>query len=357
MIPAGPQASQLVSVVIPAYGAEDYIEEAIASVRLQDHRPIEVVVVEDASPDRTAAVVQELSDRWRDASFQVRLLRQPQNMGGAAALARGFDMARGEYLCWLSADDAYVDPGYLTNQLAMLRSGADLAYARSFIRGPGSSDPSSNELVVAHWHRRLPWLDAILLRWAWGRLVALLFRVPINGSTVVIRRSAWKRMGNFDQILGNIDQDSDLWLRYSALGARFAMTSQGPAALYRMHAGQTSHQHTACLLGASATRIRIVMALEDVGLLRELLNRAWPILALAWRAGWYRVRPLTAAYLCAAAQRVGPHIVVRYWVQRINASLREEGLVDDAMYDRAVADAREWYESPEFARFRSRLEA
>ncbi len=278
-------------------------------------------------------------------------------MGGAAALARGFTEATGEYLCWLSADDAYFDPRHISRQVRRLRSGAALSYAQAYYRGPSLADVTRNELVHAHWHRRLPWLDTLLLWWPSARLVALLFRAPINGSTVVVRRCEWEQMGNFDPALGNIDQDSDMWLRYSALGARFSMTRREPAALYRLHAGQTSHQRVQCELGAAATRIRMLMALDEAGLLGGLLSRTWPMLALAWRAGWYRIRPLAAAYLCSTGRAAEPRRFARRWLRRIDESLRKEALLDEEMYRLAVERATELHGSTEFSAFRSKLEA
>lgn len=344
--PLGP----LVSVVIPAYGAEAFIEETLSSVRQQDHRPVEVVVIEDCSPDRTAEIVQALADSWSDGSFRVRLFRQPANMGGAAALARGFREAEGEYLCWLSADDAFVGQTKLSEQVSELAEKPGISYARSFYRGPNLASVGPDELVTATWRVDWPVVERLMLLFPRARLMGLLFVNPINGSTVMMDRHTWRRCGNFDAALRNIDQDSDMWMRYSALGVRISSIST-PAGFYRIHPGQTSNLREDCLIGAAATRIRMLMAYETVGRLRQLLSRTWPILAFADRWGWYRSRPLVADYLCEVGLLTSRNPAARYFLGRIRTRLESERLVDARLANVARAQARETSSSEEFARF------
>jgi glycosyltransferase involved in cell wall biosynthesis len=88
----------VISVIIPAYRAERWICEAVSSVLSQTWRNLEVIVVDDGSPDATAAVVEGIDDP------RVRLIRQ-ENRGAAAARNRGIDLANGEYIQFLDADD------------------------------------------------------------------------------------------------------------------------------------------------------------------------------------------------------------------------------------------------------------
>lgn len=93
-----------VSIVIPAFDAEATIEKAIASACLQTEESLEVIVVDDASKDRTAALVAEIAKR--DA--RIRLLRLPANGGPAAARNRGITAAKGDWIALLDADDSYL---------------------------------------------------------------------------------------------------------------------------------------------------------------------------------------------------------------------------------------------------------
>lgn len=344
----------LVSVAIPAFRAESFIEKTISSVRMQDHRPIEVVVVEDCSPDRTASEVERLAALWAEPGFEIRLLRQPENRGGAAALARGFSEARGEYLCWLSADDAFVGTTKLTEQVAELRARPGVSYATSYYMGPSVEDLAKDELVTASWDPARSYMDLVMRLSPRARLLGLLFRNPINGSTVMIDRDSWTRFGNFDASLGNIDQDSDLWMRYSALGATFSSIDT-PSGFYRIHAGQTSNLREDCAIGASARRIRIIMAYERTGRLASLLLRTWPVMALAYRWEWYTERPLVAEYLCRAGLSKSRNLLVRRCLHRIGSELQSRNLVDLRLYALACSEADDTYESEEFGKFLAML--
>jgi glycosyltransferase involved in cell wall biosynthesis len=102
----------LVSVIIPAYNAEPYLEEAISSVLGQDYRPIEIIVVDDGSTDDTAGVA-------RGFGSSVRYEFQP-NSGAGAARNKGVDLARGEFLSFIDADDLWGE-GKLSAQMKVIR--------------------------------------------------------------------------------------------------------------------------------------------------------------------------------------------------------------------------------------------
>lgn len=96
-------SAPLVSIVIPCYGGEKYLAEAIESCLRQTHREIEVIVVDDASPDGSAAV----ADRYALADTRVRVIRHPKNRGVAEAFNTGFSAAKGEFMIRLAQDDIF----------------------------------------------------------------------------------------------------------------------------------------------------------------------------------------------------------------------------------------------------------
>lgn len=89
----------LVSVVIPAYNAAPHITAALESVLAQPVRPLEIIVVNDGSTDTTAELAAAFGER-------VTVLHQP-NQGISAAINRGIQAARGEWLAFLDADDLW----------------------------------------------------------------------------------------------------------------------------------------------------------------------------------------------------------------------------------------------------------
>lgn len=89
----------IVSVVIPAHDDERYVAEAIESVLGQTHREVEVIVVDDGSTDATASIARGFGE-------PVRCVVQA-NAGPSVARNRGLELARGEYVAFLDADDRF----------------------------------------------------------------------------------------------------------------------------------------------------------------------------------------------------------------------------------------------------------
>lgn len=109
----------LVSVIIPAYNAELTIRETLESVSAQTYRAMEVLVVDDGSSDRTAAIVEEFSAN--DSRF--RLVRQ-SNAGVGAARNTGISQAIGKYIAPLDADDLWM-PEKVEKQVACMEGFGD----------------------------------------------------------------------------------------------------------------------------------------------------------------------------------------------------------------------------------------
>jgi glycosyltransferase involved in cell wall biosynthesis len=93
----------LVSVVLPAHNRERVLADAIGSVRQQTMSDWELIVVDDASDDGTAAIAEEFARE--DARIQVR--RHPINRGAQAARNTGIRVARGDWISFLDSDDEY----------------------------------------------------------------------------------------------------------------------------------------------------------------------------------------------------------------------------------------------------------
>lgn len=116
----------LISVIIPAYNAEDYIASCLSSVLSQTLSDIELIVVDDGSTDRTAAVVEESAQH----DERVRLIRQENQFAGVARNT-GMKAAAGKYLYFLDADD-WIEPNALEVMYSSAESlGSDIVVARS----------------------------------------------------------------------------------------------------------------------------------------------------------------------------------------------------------------------------------
>lgn len=111
----------LVSVVVPVYNHEKYIQECIRSVLDQDHPRIELIVINDGSTDATESRIEELRAK---ASRPFRHLRK-QNEGLIKTLNLGLSLASGSYFCELSSDDVLF-PGSLSRRLAFLQANPEV---------------------------------------------------------------------------------------------------------------------------------------------------------------------------------------------------------------------------------------
>src|SRR5262249_14562747 len=110
----------LVTVAIPAYNAAATLRRALDSVFRQDYRPIEVVVVDDASLDETGEIARTY-DRG-----QIQLLSLPENKGECSVNA-AIEVARGEFVAFLDADDEWLD-GKLSKQVALLQVNPNMTF-------------------------------------------------------------------------------------------------------------------------------------------------------------------------------------------------------------------------------------
>lgn len=117
-----------VSVVVPAYNVEKYIEECLWSLCAQTERDIEIIVVNDGSTDDTGSVVR----RAMHADARIRLISQ-ENQGGAAAKNRAIDNARGKYIAIQDADD-FSHPARLKEQADFLDANPEAGFVGAWAR-------------------------------------------------------------------------------------------------------------------------------------------------------------------------------------------------------------------------------
>lgn len=122
-------SSTKISVIIPAYNAEHTIDRAVGSLLVQDIDEIEIIIVDDGSTDETFAVCEELAE----SDMRVRIVRK-KNGGVSSARNAGLEVAHGEYVMFLDADDV-LQPNALGKMYA---KGLDLV-AGGFEKVVGSS--------------------------------------------------------------------------------------------------------------------------------------------------------------------------------------------------------------------------
>jgi Glycosyl transferase family 2 len=244
--------AERVTVVIPCFRQAHFLPEAIESVLAQDHGAVEIVVVDDGSPDN----VGEVAARYPG----VKCLRQP-NGGLAAARNTGMEEASGDFLLFLDADDRLL-PEAIERGLEELRADPEAMMAAGTWRLIGES----GEPLPADPPQQPPQAFPALLE-------SCFISTP---AAVLYRRELFSRIGGFDPEV-SASADYDLYLRTAA---RFPVRLHPqPVAEYRRH-------------GANMTRDpELIMAAETTVLERQApLVAADPELREALQRGIERSR-------------------------------------------------------------------
>ncbi len=106
-----PQYKYQISVIMPAYNSEQYIEESIESILTQSFKDFQLIIVNDASTDKT----QQIAERFAKKDSRIKLINLPQNSGAASARNEGIKHIEGKYTIFVDSDD-----WLLTNMLEEL---------------------------------------------------------------------------------------------------------------------------------------------------------------------------------------------------------------------------------------------
>lgn len=186
----------LISIVIPAFNAEQTIRESIESVLAGTYPNFEIIVVDDGSADRTA----ELAMHYQRAEERVQLHRR-RNGGISAAFNSGLALARGEYVARLDADDIW-HPTKLERQVAVAVREPDAAFIYAFVRYIDDRGLVLRDAPHQHFPSRA------LCRGIYESLVGA-------NSSALMRRSAVAENGGYDESLTSWE-DLLLQLRISA---------------------------------------------------------------------------------------------------------------------------------------------
>ncbi|HLF31170.1 MAG TPA: glycosyltransferase family A protein [Xanthomonadales bacterium] len=191
-----------ISAIIPVYNGGRFIAQALDSVFGQAHRPLEIIIVDDGSTDSSAGIIRDSIERLDE---NITFVAQA-NKGPAAARNRGLDLARGEFIAFLDADDLWAE-GMLQGQLQWLLQ------------------DDSHQLVVGCTQRvrqESNGLEAFGPRWMAFLLGAGLFRRPV-----------FDTVGLFDESL-RFGEDVDWFFRARELAVPMGI-SNATTLLYRSH--------------------------------------------------------------------------------------------------------------------------
>lgn len=230
------ESPPLVSIVIPCYNGQKWIRHCLLSAFMQDYKNLEFIVVDDASTDASARLV-DLP--------KVKLIRNEMNLGECKTSQRGFNAAAGKYICRLSADDEFISPNHISRQVAaMEKYSLDWCYNSLNAIGPTIERSRMSQGAWAPIPVRYSALwfhifDNVFLKFP---LVCYLIagrRNPINSSALMFRAETFRKYLSWDSSGRRSVCDAALLadILRNKLKGRALST---PGSFYRIHPDQAT---------------------------------------------------------------------------------------------------------------------
>jgi len=197
----------LVSLVTPTYNQAEFLAHTINSVLSQTYPNIEYLVIDDGSTDETPQIIEAYAGR-------LKYIKQ-SNIGQAATLNRGWNIASGSLLGYLSSDDC-LKPTAITELVNALQVNSDAVVAYVDFELIDGSSNSFRHIEAEEYDSK--------------RLIVDLICQP--GPGALFRKQIFEELGGWDESLRQVP-DFEFWLRASRLG-RFVRVPKN-LALYRVH--------------------------------------------------------------------------------------------------------------------------
>ena len=192
----------LVSVVTPVYNLAHTLPQAINSLTGQSYRDLEIIIIDDGSPDNAG----EVADMLARGDDRIRVIHQ-ENRGLQASLNRGFGEARGESFLILSPDDMLHKSAIGAMVARMEQTGADVVNTDMLING-------------RHVQTRALDLNALM-------------RDPCHGYAALFRRWVFHATGGFKEAMNPSWEDREFWLNAYKLWAKGVLIAQ-PLFIYHL---------------------------------------------------------------------------------------------------------------------------
>jgi glycosyltransferase involved in cell wall biosynthesis len=211
----------LATIIIPTYNRSSFISQCIESALSQTYQKVEVIVVDDGSTDNTREVL---------ARYMDRIVYIPQeNQGVSGALNTAIKASRGEYISWLSSDDAYL-PDKIEVQVKELSSNPDIDWVYSDFYYMDKQSIITKKAGV------VPYTNLNIVK-------ELFNGNAINGCCVLFRRKVLKKTGLFDTKLGGrlgYTADGKMW-HIMGYYYKFKFMHR-PLVYYRWHEKNATHE-------------------------------------------------------------------------------------------------------------------
>jgi len=202
----------LISVVLPVYNCQNYIEEAVHSILNQTISDFELIIIDDASTDETLTIINNLKDP------RIKIVTKDQNLGLIHSLNLAFELSKGKFIARMDGDDISV-PNRFEKQLDILENNSDVIVCGSWMQHFGKS-----EITVKHKENH-------------NEIVAqMLLHCSLNMGTTMFYREILIA-NKFDESKKHVE-DYDFWSRVAWIGKFYNI--QEVLYYYRVHEMQVS---------------------------------------------------------------------------------------------------------------------
>lgn len=182
----------LVSVVIPCYNAEKYIEESVYSIINQTYNNLEIICVDDCSTDNTLKILKQLALKDR----RVIVLQNPENLKISKTLNRGIEYSTGEYIARMDADDIAL-PVRIEKQIEFLEANPEVGLCGTCCEKIDATGKHVGYMRYPLKHEELK--------------SALLFTSVFIHPTVVFRKKIFNELGGYRDLMPV--EDFEYWIR------------------------------------------------------------------------------------------------------------------------------------------------
>ena len=195
-----------ISVIIPTYNAADTITRAIDSILAQSHHVDEILIIDDGSTDNTAEIV-------RNYGNAIRYFYQ-KNTGISGAMNYGMEMAKGDWIAILAADDEWL-PNLVSSQIRLIEEHPELRWTYC----PYEKVTQTGRVVL-----QIPQAiqDEIDREGSLSFFRAELAGFIFGACGFLVKRSVFSELGNYDLAMRN-GQDGDMWCRIALKYPRVAV--------------------------------------------------------------------------------------------------------------------------------------
>ncbi len=223
---------KLVSIVIVTYNSEEYIIEALDSVKAQTYTFLELIVTDDCSTDNTIALCREWIKDNKKRFIRTEIIGSERNTGIPTNINRGVKVSQGEWIKILAGDDSLLPEAI---EILIADAHKDYPEERSALHGRMLINGSESEgnLLLAKWGDQKDQNFNRESTTASEQFNILLRFCPISAPTVMLKRSLLEAYGYFDERFLYWD-DRPMWLRLTSNGVIFFFVDEN-IVNYRKH--------------------------------------------------------------------------------------------------------------------------